>query len=416
MRENGFDVAIVGGSIAGCAAATLFGSRGLKVALIESHADPDAYKHACTHMIQSSANAVLDRLGVAESLERVGGVRTAVEMWTESGWIVDAAWQNGGRPAGRNLCVQRSVLDPLLRRRAAESPGVELILGERVTGLVNECGRLTGVESCGADGRTRRTSAQVVVGADGRGSTVATLARMPRKISPNARVAYFAYWRDLPLTSGSDSQVWLHGADVAYAFPAGGGLTLLAAFPSRKRLAEFKRDRSAALEATFAPLDRAPDLAAGERVTPVQGRLDLENVVRPAAMAGLALVGDAAMTSDPAVGVGCGWALQTADWLVEATADALLERGDVDGGLKRYRMRHRSTLAPHQALIAQGSKARLPSRSERMLMSAAVKDPFVARRFHDYATRNIGPRDFLGPRTMLRAVWADATKRRGAPA
>jgi menaquinone-9 beta-reductase len=411
VREKGFDVAVVGASIAGCAAATLFARRGASVALIESHSDPGAYKHACTHMIQSSANRVLDRLGVADELERAGGVRTAVQMWTDAGWIVDTAWHNGGRPAGRNLCVRRSVLDPLLRRRAAETAGVELMPGERVTGLVSECGRLTGVESCGADGRTRRTCAQLVVAADGRGSTVATLARMPRTLTPNARVAYFAYWRDLPLTTGRDSQVWLRGADVAYAFPADAGLTLLAAFPSRRRLADFKRDREAALKATFDSLERAPDLTGSQRVTPVIGRLDLENVVRPAAMAGVALVGDAATSSDPAVGVGCGWALQSADWLVEETADTLLERGDLDSALKRYRMRHRATLGPHQALIARGSKARLPSRSERMLLSAAVKDPLVARRFHDYATRNAGPRDFLGPRTMLRAAWVDATRR-----
>src|SRR3954451_22639337 len=79
VRENGFDVAVVGASIAGCTAATLFARAGARVALIESHADPDGYKRACTHMIQSSANGVLDRLGVADELERLGGVRTAVE-------------------------------------------------------------------------------------------------------------------------------------------------------------------------------------------------------------------------------------------------------------------------------------------------------------------------------------------------
>ena len=414
MRESRFDVAVVGASLAGCTAATLFARAGARVALLESHADPDAYKHACTHMIQSSANPVLDRLGVARSIEAAGGVRTTVDIWTELGWIVDTAWQNGGRPVGRNLCVRRSVLDPLLRRHAAETPGVELMLGERVEGVATELGRATGVEACGTDGQRRRLSAQLVVGADGRGSAVATSARMPRKISPNARVSYFAYYADLPLATGSDSQIWLSGTDFAYAFPTDGGLTLLAAFPSRRRLAEFKRDPAAALEATYEPLPRAPEIAAAERVAPVIGRLDLENVVRPAAVAGIALVGDAAIASDPTVGVGCGWALQSADWLVEETAVALLERGDLDAALKRYRARHGKALGPHQVLIEQGSKARLPSRTERMVMSAAVKDDLIARRFHDYSTRNAGPREVMGPRTMLRAAWVDATRRRPA--
>ena len=415
MTGGQFDVAVVGASIAGCTAATLFARAGARVALLESHADPDAYKRACTHMIQSSANGVLDRLEVADALEAAGGVRTAVEMWTEAGWIVDSAWRDGGRPAGRNLCVRRSVLDPMLRRLAAETPGVELMLGERVTGLVSELGRAVGVEcSGGGDGPRRRVDAPLVVGADGRGSAVATAARMPRKLAPNARVAYFAYYSGLTLATGSDSQTWLAGTDVVYAFPAGDGLTLLAVFPTRRRLADFKRDRATALEETFAALPRAPEVAAGERVTPVLGRLDLENVVRPAALAGLALVGDAALTSDPAVGVGCGWALQSAEWLVDETAPALLERGDPDAALKRYRARHHRALGPHQTLIAAGSKAELPSRTERMLLSAAAKDEVIARRFHDYATRNAGPRAFLGPRTMLRAAWVDATRRGAA--
>jgi flavin-dependent dehydrogenase len=146
-------------------------------------------------------------------------------------------------------------------------------------------------------------------------------------------------------------------------------------------------------------------------VSDVIGRVDIENVVRPAAMAGLALVGDAALASDPTVGVGCGWALQSADWLVEETADALLEHGDVDRSLKRYRERHRKTLGPHQTLIARGSRGRLPSRAERMLLSAAARDETLARRFHDYSTRNAGPRAVLSPRTLLRAAWVDATRR-----
>ena len=406
--QEPFDVVVVGASIAGCTAATLFGRAGARVALIESHADPDAYKHACTHMIQSSANPVLDRLGVAAALDAAGGVRSAVDAWTEAGWVEDAASRNGGRPAGLNLCVRRSVLDPLLRRTAAATQGVELMLGERAVGLVSECGRAAGVESVGPDGSHRRVRAQLVVGADGRGSPVAGFARMPRKLSPNARVAYFSYYAGLP---AGGPRIWLHGTDLAYAFPTDGERMLLAAFPSRRRLAEFKQDRAAALEATFDELPGAPRPADGERVADVVGRLDIENVMRPAAMAGLALVGDAALTSDPAVGVGCGWALQSAEWLVDETAAPLLERGDLDGALKRYRTRHHRALAPHQSLIAEGSKGRLPSRTERMLFSAATKDDTVARRFHDYATRNAGPRVFIGPRNVLRAAWVDATRR-----
>ena len=42
MRDDDFDVAIVGASIAGCTAATFLGRQGARVALVESHSDPSA--------------------------------------------------------------------------------------------------------------------------------------------------------------------------------------------------------------------------------------------------------------------------------------------------------------------------------------------------------------------------------------
>jgi 2-polyprenyl-6-methoxyphenol hydroxylase-like FAD-dependent oxidoreductase len=409
-----FDVAVVGASIAGCTAATLFARAGARVALIERSPDPGAWKRTCTHMIQSSANPVLDELGVADSLERAGGVRTSVRMWTEAGWIVDP----GGRPAGRNLCVRRSTLDPALRALALDTPGVEAMLGRRADALLTDGDAAGGVRVVAADGSSRSVSAALTVAADGRDSTVASLAQVDARVSPNERFAYFAYYRDLPLETGSDSLTWLDGVDVAYAFPVDGGLTLLAAFPTKRRLEEFKRDRAAALEATFAGLPRAPRPADGERVSDVIGRLELSNTTRPAAMAGLAFAGDAALASDPAVGVGCGWALQSASWLVEETGEAVVAgaAAALDAALKRYRARHHRALAPHQSLIEEGSRGRPPSRTERMVMAAAVKDPAVADRFHAYATRNIGPREFIGPGTTARAIWSYVTKRRPAEA
>ena len=53
------------------------------------------------------------------------------------------------------------------------------------------------------------------------------------------------------------------------------------------------------------------------------GKLDVPNVVRRIVSPGLALVGDAAMASIRSWGVGCGWALQSGEWLAEAVAPML---------------------------------------------------------------------------------------------
>src|SRR4051794_37551610 len=138
-------------------------------------------------MIQSSANPVLERLGVASRLEDAGGVRTTLETWTEMGWIADPGTRDGARATGRNLCVRRSVLDPLLRATAVETPGVEAMLGWRVTGLLSDEGAACGLTVNHTGGSTIDVRAALVVGADGRGSTVAELAQVPSRVDANAR-------------------------------------------------------------------------------------------------------------------------------------------------------------------------------------------------------------------------------------
>jgi flavin-dependent dehydrogenase len=44
MRDDEFGVVIVGGSIAGCTAAIFLGREGARVALVDGHSEPDAYK------------------------------------------------------------------------------------------------------------------------------------------------------------------------------------------------------------------------------------------------------------------------------------------------------------------------------------------------------------------------------------
>ncbi len=87
MTDNEYDVAIVGASLAGCTAATLFAQRGATVALIERHSDPNAYKALCTHFIQPSVVPTIGRLGLTSSIEEAGGIRNGLEMWTRWGWI-----------------------------------------------------------------------------------------------------------------------------------------------------------------------------------------------------------------------------------------------------------------------------------------------------------------------------------------
>jgi flavin-dependent dehydrogenase len=401
-----YDVAIVGASIAGCAAAILFGRAGARVALIERDSNPAAYRKVCTHFIQASATPVIERLGLAAAIDAAGGVRNDVEFFTRWGWFAAPADQTIRRPThGYN--VRRSTLDPLIRKTAAETTGIEFMPGLSAQALMIEQERIVGVTVQGAGTTRRDIRAKLVVGADGRQSRVADLAGLPAKETPNARFAYFAHYRNLPLASGLRSQMWFLEPDVAYAFPNDDGVTLVAAMPARAKLTEWKQDPEAAMTRLFASLSRAPALASGERVTPFMGVIEYPNLKRPVFKPGLALIGDAAASMDPLWGVGCGWALQSAEWLADAVGKSWGSPAELDRSLSAYAKRHRSELAGHEFLIRDFSTGRAFNPVERLMFSAAARDPVCADNFVAFGSRCIGAMHFLRPGALLRAMWVN---------
>ncbi|MCW3069421.1 MAG: monooxygenase FAD-binding protein, partial [Solirubrobacterales bacterium] len=137
-----YDAVIVGASLAGCATAILLARDGARVALVEQRPDAGAYKKICSHYIQASAVASLERLGLLEPMIGAGAVRSRVRLHTPWGLIEPPTASIV--PSGINL--RREILDPLIRETAANTPGVELILGHTVHELLRDgdvvCGAL----------------------------------------------------------------------------------------------------------------------------------------------------------------------------------------------------------------------------------------------------------------------------------
>jgi 2-polyprenyl-6-methoxyphenol hydroxylase-like FAD-dependent oxidoreductase len=393
-----FDVAIVGASIAGCTAARFFALAGARVALIDRDPDPDAYKVVCTHAIQSSATPAIERLGLAPLLEARGAVRTSARFWTPfSDWIV----LPDGLPLGWG--ITRRSLDPMLRKLAAGTPGVELVLGHTVTELIGDNGQPAGVRTTDRDGRVRAFDARLVVAADGRGSTIARLAGVPGRVRRHGRFFYFAYWEGLrPATT--DVHAWMTDPEGVARFPNEDGLDLLVASVHRSRLPDYRADAEGEYARQIAGLPDAPDLSDATRVSRLIGKLDMPNVMRPAARPGLAFVGDAALASDPLWGVGCGWALQMSEWLVDETADALLNLGDLDAALERYRRALRRRLGLHHWVIAEYASGRKTFAVERAFFRATAKDPVLARALADVASRRKQPTRLADPRMTARVL------------
>jgi menaquinone-9 beta-reductase len=179
--------------------------------------------------------------------------------------------------------------------------------------------------------------------------------------------------------------------DWAAAFPTDRGLVFYAAMPTKDKLPEFRRDPEEALISYVAAIPEAPPIQVSERIGPVLGKIEMPNKVRVPVAPGLALVGDAALAVDPLFGVGCGWAVQSAEWLAESVAPALAGEESLQSGLSRYRRRHRRGLRGHAALINEYASGRKMEPGERLIFSAAARDQRVAETFDAFGTRCIGP-------------------------
>src|SRR5207302_4673919 len=131
---------------------------------------------------------------------------------------------------GGGACIRRLVFDPILADAAAEN-GAEVLMATKVTGLLQERGRVCGVRV------TRNRSeyelrARLVVGADGRSSTVAKLVGARKyNVVPNERAYYWAYFEDADQSAPPAFTFHRWGDRFVIANPADNGLYMVGVSP-----------------------------------------------------------------------------------------------------------------------------------------------------------------------------------------
>lgn len=369
-----WDAVIVGASLAGCSTAIMLGQAGARVALVDKQPEVSSFKRVCGHYIQPCALTALDRLGLLQPIYDIGGRPSRLEMYTPWGWFVEPAGR-AAPPDGINL--RREVLDPLVRARAAATPGVELMLGRTAERLTFGGGKANGVELRTRDGAASRLKGKLVIGADGRASRIAELIDAKDRRFPHGRFSYGAYFED-ETDLGPHGQVWMLDPDTVARFPTDSGLTLYACMPTHEALPRFKRDLIGAIRETVAAVPDAPPIETAKQVSTVFGKVSMPDIARGPVAAGVALVGDAALTGDPAGAVGCGWAFEGGVRLADTVAPALLEGKSLDRALTRYSLRHRRDLAGFAWASHDYATGRRFTPFERMLFSAATRDAKVS--------------------------------------
>jgi 2-polyprenyl-6-methoxyphenol hydroxylase-like FAD-dependent oxidoreductase len=397
-----FDVIVVGARCAGSPLAALLARAGLRVAVVEQATFPR--DTLSTHCLHASALAFLDRLGVTEQIRATGAPYLRYYDLRQDDLEIRAEIPHRPGDVGGIASVRRMLLDPILADAAGDS-GADIRMGTKVTGLLEDRGRVTGVKvtRSGSDGALR---ARLVVGADGRNSTVAKLVGARKyNLAPSERFAYWGFFEDAQWPWDS-TFVFHRWADrIVFGGYADSGLLQVIVVPQLSELPQFREDlagRFMEYARSCRPMDVA--LAGARRVGKFFGMLRWEGFLREASGPGWALVGDAGHFKDPTPAGG----IQDAFRQVEALAPAITaETGGspeaLDGAVSEWSRWRDRDAAEHYWLAcdmgaAGTTPAVLPELMRRLLAQGKIE------LFLDLLTHRTKPSQVLTPPRLLGAA------------
>jgi 2-polyprenyl-6-methoxyphenol hydroxylase-like FAD-dependent oxidoreductase len=159
---------VIGGGVAGPAAAMFLAADGWEVEIFEAAAKPGDYAGSFLN-VATNGLTVLEALGLREHLLSDAHPAPHMIMWSGTGKRLGSV-PNGpaGDPARGSAVVRRGWLHQVLRE-GAENRGIPIRFGARLTGITADP---AAVQAKFADGR--EASADILIGCDGIGSPTRT--------------------------------------------------------------------------------------------------------------------------------------------------------------------------------------------------------------------------------------------------
>jgi 2-polyprenyl-6-methoxyphenol hydroxylase-like FAD-dependent oxidoreductase len=375
MRKH--DVIIVGARCAGAPLAMLLARRGVSVLLVDRARFPS--DTMSTHFVHLTGVACLKGWGVLDDIAASGcpPIRNLILK-------VHSVRLTGSPPPLNGVaevyCPRRTILDEILVR-AARRAGAELRLEFAVRDVLREGPRVVGIcgDRRGGDRSVERGS--LVVGADGRYSTVARAVAAPiYEQRPTLCCAYYAYWTDVAVDGAE-----FHVGDgwAVFAFPTHGSLVCTFVERRREQFDEFRSDVEGSFVHTLRCAGELGDrILSGRRVSRVVGTGDLPNYFRASCGPGWALVGDAGHHQDPFGGFGISDAFRDAELLAESVAEGLSGARPFDKALEEYECRRNDAAMAAYELNCQMASLREPNpRTQelyhRLSVNQAATDRFL---------------------------------------
>lgn len=346
------DVVVVGGRIAGSAVAATLARGGHRVVVLERRRMPS--DTLSTHVLVPYAVAEAARLGALERLLALDPPRCHYVHVGCGDAQVHEHWSSVDG-IGYGLCIPRPQQD-LALLDTARAAGADVREQADVLEVLWVDGRAAGVRYT-ADGEERVLRARVVVGADGRRSTIAAQCGVwrPYRGSRNGRGAAFRYMSDPKVGTRWHETMsqWRWGDTIGYTFPVPDGRVLCLLMPPAERISALRRDPDGAWDALLAedPEGIGERLAGATDHSKVRSTAETISFFRASSGRGWALAGDAGHFKDPVIGSGQRDALRFGRRLGEVLAPLLAEdREDaaIDRALRDWeRERDRECLASY---------------------------------------------------------------------
>ncbi|MFB8003802.1 NAD(P)/FAD-dependent oxidoreductase [Nocardia sp. NPDC056000] len=405
------DVVVVGTRCAGTAAAIALAGAGRSVIGLDSSAFPS--DTLSTHLLWPSGVFELAELGALPRVLALGAPPLTTGLADGAGFTVRAPFGRYGT-IGYSMCVRRAGLDAALVD-TARAAGAQIRERSRVVALVWAGRRVVGVRYLDRNGNERRIDARLVIGADGRRSTVARLvgAHAPYRIEPSGRSCVFAYWHDTSLEWRSVAAQWRSGDLLGTAFPCDGGLLLCLIQPPRDRAVRVAGQIERQYRRMIAELPGLSDRLDGCTLrTRVRSAVDLESYFRRSGGPGWALPGDSGHFKDPVTAQGIRDALRYGRLLGESVARVLDDPQALDRQVSDWEMRREAECLEMYQYTNRLARGEEMTPIEVELYRAGVADPALGAAMMEVVSRIREPRHLMRSGRKL-AIAAGALARAG---
>ena len=364
MATRGFDTIVVGARCAGSPTAMLLAKQGHKVLVVDKATFPS--DTVSTHLIHPAGMATLAKWGMHDTIANAGSPPIDTYKFDIGPFALSGSPGTPEEPV--SYAPRRTVLDKLLLDAAAAA-GAEIREAFTVDEILFDGDRVTGIRGHERGGESVTEYAGVVVGADGRHSTVARAVNAERyNEKPQLEASYYSYWSGLPMNGCFEA--YDRGTRAFAAWPTNDDMTLIVGgWP----YAEFEENRKD-VEGNFnAMLDLAPEFGERVRSAKREERLvgaSVPNYFRKPYGPGWALVGDAGYNKDFMTAQGINDAFRDADMLASGLHAHMSGEREFDDAMREYQTRRDEKVMPMYEFTCSFASFQPPPPEQQQLMAA----------------------------------------------